>query len=103
MPSNSRSSPPQAALPKSNNDAMKDLMAATLAQQRIEVALLAVMASLALLPSAVGIFARVVNLVAQRAREIGIRMALGSTVGQAMLQIGRSSLSASFLGLALGL
>ena len=90
-------------LPFSGFYDMKDLMATTLSQQRVEVALLAVMAALALLLSAVGIFALVANMVAQRTREIGIRMALGSTVGQAMLQIGRSSLTASFLGIALGL
>jgi macrolide transport system ATP-binding/permease protein len=82
---------------------MKDLMAATLATQRIEVALLAAMASLALLLSAVGVFALVANMVVQKTREIGIRMALGSTVGQAMLQIGRSGVGASLLGVVLGL
>ena len=61
------------------------------------------MAALALLLSAVGIFALVANMVAQRTREIGIRMALGSTVGQAMVQIGRSGAGASVLGLFLGL
>jgi ABC-type antimicrobial peptide transport system permease subunit len=82
---------------------MKDLMAAALATQRIEVALLSAMASLALLLSAVGIFALVANIVAQRTREIGIRMALGSTIQKAMIHIGTPGVSASTLGLVLGL
>lgn len=90
-------------LPFSGFYSMRDLLAKTLATQRIEVALLGVMAALALLLSAVGLFALVANMVAQRTREIGIRMALGSTVGQAMVQIGRSGASASVLGLFLGL
>ncbi len=90
-------------LPASGFYGMKDLLARTLATQRIEVALLGAMAALALLLSAVGIFALVANMVAQRTREIGIRMALGSTVGQAMVQIGRSGAGASVLGLFLGL
>jgi len=90
-------------LPFSGFYDMRDLRATTLATQRVEVALLVAMASLALLLSAVGIFALVANMVAQRTREIGIRMALGSTVGQAMLQIGRSSVGASVLGVILGL
>jgi ABC-type antimicrobial peptide transport system permease subunit len=61
------------------------------------------MAALALLLSAVGIFALVANMVAQRTREIGIRMALGSTIGQVMLQIGRSGVNASLVGVVLGL
>jgi predicted permease len=90
-------------LPFSGFYDMKDLMAATLTTQRIEVALLAAMAALALLLSAVGIFALVANLVAQRTREIGIRMALGSTIQEAMIQIGGSGVAASALGLLLGL
>jgi len=46
------------------------------------------MAALALLLSAVGVFALVANIVAQKTREIGIRMALGSTIRQAMVNIG---------------
>ncbi len=90
-------------LPFSGFYSMRDLMAATLATQRIEVALLAAMAALALLLSAVGIFALVANTVAQRTREIGIRIALGSTIRESMLHIGRSGASASALGLVLGL
>ena len=78
-------------------------MAATLAAQRIEVALLAAMALLALLLSAVGIFALVANLVAQRTREIGIRIALGSTIGAAMIHTGRPGVGAAAAGLLLGL
>jgi ABC-type antimicrobial peptide transport system permease subunit len=91
------------SLPFSGFYGMRDLLAKTLATQRVEVALLGAMAALALLLSAVGIFALVANMVAQRTREIGIRMALGSTVGRAMVEIGRSGAGASVLGLFLGL
>ena len=58
---------------------------------------------LALLLSAVGIFALVANIVAQKTREIGIRIALGSTIRQAMVHIGAPGVRASVLGLFLGL
>jgi putative ABC transport system permease protein len=90
-------------LPFSGFYGMRDLQAKTLATQRVEVALLGALAALALVLSAVGIFALVANMVAQRTREIGIRMALGSTVSRAMVQIGRSGAIASVAGLLLGL
>jgi len=90
-------------LPASGFYSMNDLLARTLTMQRVEVALLGAMAALALLLSAVGIFALVANMVAQRTREIGIRMALGSTVGQAMLHVGRAGAGAAIFGILLGL
>ena len=81
----------------------EDLLAKTLATQRVEVALLSTMAVLALLLSAVGIFALVANVITQKTREIGIRMALGSTVRQAMVNMGSPGVRASGLGLILGL
>ncbi len=90
-------------LPFSGFYSMRDLLAKTLATQRVEVALLSAMAALALLLSAVGIFALVANLVAQKTREIGIRIALGSNIRQAMVHIGAPGLRASALGIALGL
>ena len=90
-------------LPVSGFYRMNDLLARTLATQRVEVALLSTMTVLALLLSAVGIFALVANIVAQKTREIGIRMALGSTVRQAMVNIGGPGVRASGLGLILGL
>ena len=90
-------------LPFSGFYSMRDLLSKTLATQRVEVALLSTMAGLALLLSAVGIFALVANIVAQKTREIGIRIALGSTIRQAMVHIGGPGVRASALGLVLGL
>ena len=90
-------------LPFSGFYSMRDLQAKTLAMQRIEVALLSAMAGLALLLSSVGIFALVANIVAQKTREIGIRIALGSSIRQAMVHIGGPGVRASVLGLVLGL
>jgi predicted lysophospholipase L1 biosynthesis ABC-type transport system permease subunit len=90
-------------LPFSGFYSMRDLLAKTLATQRVEVALLNAMATLALLLSAVGIFALVANIVAQKTREIGIRIALGSNIRQAMVHIGVPGVRASALGVVLGL
>jgi predicted permease len=90
-------------LPATGFYTMNDLMNGTLATQRAEVGLLGTMAALALILSAIGIFALVANTVAQRTREIGIRMALGSTTAQAMMRVSRSGVGASAAGLAIGL
>jgi len=90
-------------LPFSGFYSMRDLLAKTLTMQRVEVALLGAMAALALLLSALGIFALVANIVAQRTREIGIRMTLGATILKTMIDIASTGLSASALGLVLGL
>ena len=90
-------------LPFSGFYSLSDLMNTTLATQRIEVALLTAMAGLALLLSAIGIFSLVANMVLQRTREIGIRLALGSTVLRAMTTIGAGGVGASAIGVALGL
>jgi macrolide transport system ATP-binding/permease protein len=90
-------------LPFSGFYSMRDLLATSLATQRVEVALFSAMAVLALLLSSVGIFALVANIVTEKTREIGIRLALGSTARQGMLHIGAPGAHASTLGLALGL
>ncbi len=90
-------------LPFSGFYSMSDLLDQQLANQRIEVALLGAMAALALLLSALGIFSLVANVVAQRTREIGIRLALGSSLRQAMIHIGAPGVRAAGFGLAGGL
>jgi predicted permease len=90
-------------LPFSGFYTMTDHLAQALATQRVEVALLGAMAGLALLLSAVGIFALVANMVTQRTREIGIRIALGSTIRHAMAHVAASGIRSSAIGLGLGL
>ena len=86
------------ALPIASFHRMGDLQALALRQQRFEVMLLGVLAALALLLSLVGVYGLVSNMVAQRTREIGIRMALGSSTRQAMLEVGRSGITAVAFG-----
>ncbi|MGE5322219.1 MAG: ADOP family duplicated permease, partial [Actinomycetota bacterium] len=90
-------------LPFSAFHKMSDLQAQALADQRLEVMLLSALAGLGLLLSAIGVYGLVSNLVAQRRREIGIRMALGCTLPQAMVEVGRSGVIAVAIGLAAGL
>ena len=90
-------------LPFSGFYSMRDVLAKSLATQRVEVALMSTMALLALSLSTLGIFALVASVVAQKKREIGLRMALGSSVSGAMLHSGAPGLRASALGLITGL
>jgi ABC-type iron transport system FetAB permease component len=55
------------------------------------------------LTAPVGIFALSRAVVTQRTREIGIRIALGSTVRQAMLNVSSAGIRAALMGLILGL
>jgi predicted permease len=90
-------------LPFSGFRSMQDLLAKSLLYQRVEVDLLGVLAGLALLLSAVGIYGLVSNLIVQRTREIGIRMALGSSIRQAMIDVGSTGIVAAGCGLIAGL
>ena len=90
-------------LPFSGFYRMSDLLAKALATQRVEVALLSTMAALALLLSAVGIFGLVTNIVVQKTKEIGIRIALGSTIREAMIRIGIPGVCSAAMGLVVGL
>lgn len=92
-----------ATLPFSGFHSMDDLLAQNLAYQRVEVVLLAVLAGLALLLSALGVYGLVSNLIVQRTREIGIRMALGSSIRQAMVDVGSAGVVAAGFGLISGL
>lgn len=91
------------ALPLAGFHHFNDFQALALRQQRFEVSLLGTLAGLALLLSLVGVYGLVSNMVAQRTREIGIRMALGSRVRQAMVEMGKTGIVAVAIGIAGGL
>jgi ABC-type antimicrobial peptide transport system permease subunit len=90
-------------LPVSGFYAMSDVLSQALLLQHAEVGLLTTLAALALLLSSVGIYGLVSNLVNQRTRELGIRMALGCSLQGAMFEASRSGFVATGAGLAGGL
>ena len=61
-----------------------------------------ILAGLALLLAAVGIYGLIANSVAERTRELGIRMALGATVAQAIRTVSAAGIRLALLGLLLG-
>jgi predicted permease len=91
------------SLPFVGFHSLSDIQALALQQQRFEVLLLGILAGLALLLSLVGVYGLVSNMVVQRTREIGVRMALGSSVRQAMVEVGTSGIAAVGLGMIAGL
>ena len=90
-------------LPISGFYAMSDVLSDALLMQHMEVGLLTTLAALALMLSSVGIYGLVSNLVTQRRRELGIRMALGCTLQGAMLELAGTGITATVAGLAAGL
>jgi predicted permease len=71
-------------------------------QQRFTLALLSGLAVCGLLLAAIGVYGVMALGVEQRRREIGVRMALGATVGAVAALIVRQSATVVMIGLALG-
>jgi putative ABC transport system permease protein len=74
-----------------------------LAQPRFNMMLLGVFAAVAMVLAAIGIYGVIAYSVAQRTREIGIRMALGAQRPQMLQMILRQSLTVVAIGLTIGL
>ena len=70
---------------------------------RISTVLLAVFAGVSMLLAALGIHGVVSYGVAQRTREFGLRMALGSTPGQLKTMVIRNGLKSALIGLVVGM
>ena len=78
------------------------LVSQTLSQPRFNTALLGTFAAVAILLAVVGIYGVIAYNVAQRTKEIGIRMALGAQGRQILTMILRQSLTMAAIGITFG-
>ncbi len=82
---------------------MADLLAATAAERRFALVLFEAFALAALVLAAAGMYGVLAGSVAERAREIGVRAALGATRGNILALVLRQGLTLTGLGALLGL
>ncbi len=78
-------------------------LGAMVAQRRFSMALLGTFAGIALVLGIVGVYGVTSYLVAQRTREVGLRLALGAEPSQVVRMVVRQGMTAVGIGLALGL
>jgi putative ABC transport system permease protein len=82
---------------------LTSMLSKHLAQPRFNMMLLGVFAGVAMILAAIGIYGVIAYSVAQRTREIGIRIALGAQRGEMLGMILRQSLTVVAVGLTIGL
>lgn len=90
-------------VPLADVQTMEQVTATALAAPRFAAFLLGVFAALALALAAVGTYATISLLVAERTNEIGIRMALGAERGNILLLVLREGLGYAVAGIVIGL
>jgi len=81
---------------------MQENVAASIAQPRFRTMLLAIFAGVALLIAAVGIYGVMAYSTSQRSREMGIRMALGSSAKQIFQLIVLDGMRITIFGIVIG-
>jgi hypothetical protein len=90
-------------LPFAKFRTLDEVRSETLATQRAQAVLLGSLALLALVLAAVGLYGLVANSVAERTRELGIRMALGATTYRASAAAAAPGITLALAGTAVGL
>jgi predicted permease len=89
-------------MPFTGVHSMNEIRSGALASQRLQMTLLGVLAGLALLLAAIGIYGLIASSVIQRTRELGIRMALGATTAQAVRTVALPGVALSLAGVMIG-
>jgi ABC-type antimicrobial peptide transport system permease subunit len=81
---------------------MDDVVASSFAARRLSMILLSGFAALALVLASVGIYGVISYLVAQRTREIGVRIALGAQRSEVMRSVLGQGAGMALIGAAIG-
>ncbi len=89
-------------LPVAKFRTLDDVRGEAVATPRAQALLLGTLAGLALVLAAVGLYGLVASAVAQRRRELGIRMALGASSRQAVLSAALPGLTLAVTGVVIG-
>lgn len=89
-------------LPVSPVRAMEHTMARAMAQPRLLTTLVGALALASLLLAAIGIHGLITHGVAERTREIGVRLALGASPGRTVLTVARSGVLLAAIGAGVG-
>lgn len=90
-------------LPLAELRPMHEVLARALKAPRFSASLLTALACLALLLASVGLYGLVAQRVAQRTREVGLRLALGATPRKVFGEVLKDGMRPAFSGLLLGL
>jgi putative ABC transport system permease protein len=89
--------------PVSQIRSMDDILARSIAPERLSVTLLGIFAALALTLAAVGIYGVISFSVTHRTREIGVRMTLGARARDVVMMVVGQALVLAFAGVGIGL